>query len=277
MASGTKNKGVRAARASVVAKKPTPWGTIAAVLVIVLLAGGVFGYAYVKNQDKKDREAAAAKWRPGKANQDPSKAIDGIVIKDYKGAQHVDRDEKVAYDLTPPAGGPHDYVWADCTGVVYKAPVRSENLVHALEHGAIWIAYNADKVNGAALDKLKEKVTGQPKMILSPYPNLDKPISLQAWGHQLKLDNASDERIDHFVASLRQNQYVAPEYSSSCDPAPNADPSKGFDTANPPPFVADPGPNAVKMDGSNSKAAKAAASSAPPPPASGSSAPPPSK
>src|SRR4051794_33677550 len=50
MVSGKKTKANRdsvlAARASVVASKPKPWGTIAAVVAVVALAVGVFGYAY---------------------------------------------------------------------------------------------------------------------------------------------------------------------------------------------------------------------------------------
>ena len=40
---------------------------------------------------------------------------------------------------------------------------------------------------------------------MSPYPGLDKPISLQAWGFQLKVDNAGDRRIQDFINDLRQN------------------------------------------------------------------------
>ena len=68
-------------------------------------------------------------------------------------------------------------------------------MVHALEHGAVWIAYNPDKIKGEALDTLKAKVEGQPYMLMSPYPGLDKPISLQSWGHQLKLTKA--RRLAH--------------------------------------------------------------------------------
>ena len=56
-----------------------------------------------------------------------------------------------------------------------------------LEHGAVWITYNADQVKGAQLAKLKSYVSGIDRMAMSPYPNLDAPISLQAWGYQLKV------------------------------------------------------------------------------------------
>jgi Protein of unknown function (DUF3105) len=240
---GTKGKSVRAARSSVVSSKPKPWGTIIAVIAVLALAGGVFTYAFVQIHEKN-------KWIVSADNQDPSDNIPGVVKIKYEGAQHVDAKQRVAYDQNPPFGGPHDGIWADCTGIVYDKAVRNENMVHALEHGTVWIAYNPDQIKDAALDKLKGKVEGQPYMMLSPYPSLDRPISLQSWGHQLKLDSADDSRIDDFVKSLRSNRFTTPEPGGRCDPA---DPAQ-FDSTKPPPFVAEaPGPDAVKMDGSGAK------------------------
>jgi hypothetical protein len=47
-------------------------------------------------------------------------------------------------------------------------------------------------------------------MLMSKYPGLDKAISLQAWGFQLKVDNAGDKRIDDFIKDLRQNATQEP-------------------------------------------------------------------
>ncbi|GAA2961236.1 DUF3105 domain-containing protein [Actinokineospora diospyrosa] len=249
MASGTKKKGpqggkgggknaVKAARSTVVTKKGPPWALIAGITAIVLLAGGVFTYAFLQVSD-------AQKFIASEDNKDPSESIQGVVKVQYASGQHVQSTQRVAYDQSPPFGGPHDGVWADCTGIVYPSAVRTENMVHALEHGSVWIAYNPDKVQGAALDKLKSKVEGTAYMLMSPYPGLDRPISLQSWGHQLKLDSADDERIDQFIKSLRTNNYQNPEPGGRCDSN-----QTGFDPATPPPFVAEkPGADAVGMDG----------------------------
>ncbi|XVV02554.1 DUF3105 domain-containing protein [Actinosynnema sp. CA-248983] len=247
MTSGKKTKAARssvaAARSSVVAKKPKPWGTIIAVIAVLALAGTVFGYAYAQISEKNRQEAALAKWQPSEENKDPSDQIQGVVKKDYKPGRHVTAEQRVAYDHYPPFGGPHDNVWADCTGTVYAQPVRNENMVHPLEHGAVWIAYNPDQISGEALDKLKKRADGQPFTMLSPYPGLDKPISLQSWGHQLKVESADDERIDQFISALRRNQYTYPEVGAPCD-------SATFNVDNPPPFVAEkPGADAIPMDG----------------------------
>ena len=247
MASGKTSKAVRSARSTVVVSKPRPWGTLAAVLVIVLFAGGVFGYAYYKWDAKRDKEAELAAYTPSETNKDPSDKIEGIVKVEYgsNSRGHVDMTQRVAYDRLPPFGGPHDAVWAACNGVVYSDPVRNENMVHPLEHGAVWIAYNPDQISGEALDKLKDRVNGQQYIMLSPYPGLDKPISLQSWGHQLKLDSPDDPRIDRFIRALRTNPYQYPEVGATCDPRPGT-----WNSPNPPPFVGTPpGPNAVPMTG----------------------------
>jgi hypothetical protein len=240
MVSGKNSKAVRNARAAVVSHRSTPWGMIAAVMVVVLFAAVIFGYAFLRNEEKADRSAALAPFAPTAENQDPSTKIPGIQVVKYEGGQHIDPNVQVAYTHSPPFGGTHDYSWAACNGVVYPNPVRSENLVHSLEHGAVWIAYNPEQVTGAALTTLQSKVQSQPYTVMSPYPGLDQPISLQSWGHQLKLSDADDPRIDQFIAALRQNQYAFPEPGASCNELgpPN------FSQDNPPPFAPAPAPGA---------------------------------
>jgi len=241
MVSGNKSKAARSTRTRtpVVSHKSTPWGLIAAVLVVVLFAGGVFGYAFLRNQQNQAQTEALAPFTPTAQNQDPSKQIPGVVAQGYPGGQHVGRDTQVAYTHIPPFGGAHDAVWAACNGVVYPQAVRTENLVHSLEHGAIWIAYNPDQVTGDALETLRSKVDGEPYTVMSPYPGLDQPISLQSWSHQLKLSDATDPRIDQFIAALRLNQYAYPEPGASCNEVGS---NGGFSQDNPPPFAPAPAP-----------------------------------
>jgi len=241
MASGKNSRAVRSARSAVVAKRSTPWGMIAAVLVVVLFAGAIFGYYVVQNNAKQAKAAALAEWTPSDTNKDPSAKIPGIVIQPYAGANHVQPNQTVAYTHSPPFGGTHDGYWAACNGVVYPNPVRSENMVHALEHGSVWIAYNPDKISGDALKMLSTKIDGQPYSLMSPYPNLDQPISLQSWGHQLKLSDPNDPRIDEFIQSLRSNQYQYPEPGASCAALGPGQ----FDQDNPPPFAPAPPVSAV--------------------------------
>lgn len=238
MPSGKSSKTVRNARAIVTATKPKPWGTIAAVVAVVVFAGVIVTYAVIQIQ-------ASRAFKPTADTKDPSTQIQGILIKDYgTGRGHIGGDKRVAYDHSPPFGGPHDGIWAACNGVVYATPVRSENMVHSLEHGAVWIAYNPEQITGSALQTLQDRVRGKNYLMLSPYPGLGAPISLQSWGHQLKVTDSGDKRIDNFIQALRLNQYTYPEIGASCDVVTGS-----FDPTNPPPFVATPpGPDAVPLD-----------------------------
>jgi hypothetical protein len=238
MVSGSKSKTSRTARPTVVRRKAPPWGLIAAATVVVLFAVTIFGYAYFQSKAKSDQAAALAPFTPTAENQDPSKALAGIQVQSYEGGQHVAPNVRIAYTHSPPMGGAHDYSWASCNGVVYPNPVRSENLVHSMEHGAVWIAYNPDQITGDAVQTLSAKVQNQPYTVMSPYPGLDQPISLQSWGHQLKLSDVNDPRIDEFIAALRTNPYTYPEAGASCA---EIGPS-GFSQDNPPPFQPIPGP-----------------------------------
>ncbi|MFE3105953.1 DUF3105 domain-containing protein [Nocardia tengchongensis] len=227
-------------------KRQIPWLMIGAVVCVLALIGGIAWVLVPKIQDKQEQ----SKYTPSAQKKDPSDQISGVVKKEYPAGLHITGTQRVAYDQAPPFGGPHDGSWAACTGVVYPTAIRTENAVHSLEHGAVWITYNPDKVDKAGVDALAAKVKGKPYSLMSPYPGLDSPISLQSWGHQLKLNSTDDKRITQFITALRLNQYAYPEVGADC-----ANPT--FKTDNPPPFDASaPGPDAVPMDGTGATKAQ---------------------
>jgi hypothetical protein len=231
----------------------TPPLRIAVAAVAVLLAsacsssvnGAANGSAQAPTSDAPDTTETTTSEAGPTGEKDPSVGIKDIEIKQYTGADHVEAPQRVAYDQSPPFGGAHDGIWAACNGVVYTKAVRTEHMVHTLEHGAVWIAYNPDMIPASGLDHLAKKVTGVPYMVMSPYPGLDKQISMQSWGHRLKVDDASDPRIDQFIKALKQNKYTYPEPGATCDI-----PSDAFDQDNPPPFDPSPAPAGSKPVGS---------------------------
>ncbi|MEH0844302.1 DUF3105 domain-containing protein [Micromonospora sp. CPCC 205711] len=175
------------------------WGPIALFVAVGVLAAAIIGYgAYAAFQGSKPWEKRAD-------------GIDGIVNyrdkdKDLvKGGNH--QQGPIKYSVLPPVAGPHNGSWQNCMGDVYDAPIANEHAVHSLEHGAVWITYRPD-LPADQVAKLKEKVQGKEKLMLSPFDGLDKPISLQAWGYQLKVDNADDGRIDDFIKTLRVNASI---------------------------------------------------------------------
>lgn len=225
-----------------VIKREIPWFMIGAGAVLIAL----IALLTINLLPKYEEQAALERWTPSADNTDPSTEIPDVQIVDYPAALHVSADQRVAYDQTPPFGGPHDATWATCTGIVYPEAIRTENAVHSLEHGAVWITYNPDDLSADQVSSLAARVEGQQYTLMSPYPGLDSPISLQSWGHQLKVDNADDERIGQFITALRLNSNTYPEVGASCSSLPGG----GFDPDNPPLFdPTAPGPDAVPMDG----------------------------
>lgn len=183
-----------------------PWGLIAAATVVVVFAAGVIGYAVKKNVDAKPQDPAKLVAA--------AKKIEGIQSKQFPSGQHD--DNPIAYDTLPPFGGTHANVWADCTGTVYSKPIRDENAVHALEHGAVWITYDPSLPKDQ-VDTLKDLTAGKPYMLMSPYPGLKDKVSLQAWGYQLFVGSADDKRVKEFITDLKTNPQTTPEYGGRCD------------------------------------------------------------
>jgi hypothetical protein len=163
------------------------------------MAVGVIGYAVSQNRSKADY-----------ANPDK---IPGITHKVFSGGDH--KAGVIAYTESPPFGGPHSPIWADCTGTVYPNQIANENAVHDLEHGAVWIAYKPG-LPADQLDVLTKLVSGHQYTILTPYAGLKSNVSLQAWGYQLFVDSATDKRVERFVNALRLNQTNTPEPGASC-------------------------------------------------------------
>ena len=213
-ASRAGGRGGRTRPPTQVVAQQRPWGLIAAALAVVVFAAAVLTYAVVQV-----RKSEAARV-------DSVDEIDGIEVFEYEsGQQHV--PTQVAYEQSPPVGGPHAPPpdWADCTGTVYEVDIRHENAVHSLEHGAVWITYDPERVSDEDVDTLAELVEGEAGRMLSPYAGLDSPVSIQSWNHQLKVDSVRDERLEQFADFLALNPETHPEVGASCEnPTFAADP-----------------------------------------------------
>jgi hypothetical protein len=189
----------RAQSRKIVNQRQTPWGLITIAVVIVVLAVAVIGYAVHLGAKNK-------------ATSDPNK-IKGIDHKVFTSGDH--KSGVISYTESPPFGGPHAPIWADCTGTVYPDQIANENAVHDLEHGAVWITYKPG-LPADQLDVLTKLVAGVPYMLLTPYEGLKTNVSLQAWGYQLFVDSASDKRVKTFIKDLKLNQKNTPELGASC-------------------------------------------------------------
>ncbi|RZS79023.1 uncharacterized protein DUF3105 [Motilibacter rhizosphaerae] len=143
----------------------------------------------------------------------------------------------VQYAVVPPVGGPHNGTWMNAG--VYTKPIPSERAVHNLEHGAVWITYRpglaASEVS--ALRTLVHKQSLLPESAaslqsttsssnrfvdLSPWKDasLPSPIVISSWGHQLRVDSASDPRLQKFIDTFRVSKKYTPEYGPAVDGVP---------------------------------------------------------
>jgi hypothetical protein len=167
----------------------------------VLLAALVAAVAIPVSQEARKQAAVRAV-----ANA----PIQGVVEYQNLGREHL--QTPIAYEQTPPVGGDHHPVWQNCG--VYTEPVVNEHAVHSLEHGSVWISYDAS-VSGAEVTKLADRAEGEGYVLVSPVENQGSPIVLTAWGHQLGVDRADDERIDAFLLRYLQGPQT-PEPGAVC-------------------------------------------------------------
>ncbi|ANW20472.1 DUF3105 domain-containing protein [Streptomyces clavuligerus] len=165
--------------------------SISGVIVAGLVGFGVYVLNEENEEDKREEKLLA-------------QPISGIKTWDEKklGNNHVD-PKPVTYEQTPPVGGDHHTRWLNCDRSVYKEPVPNENAVHSLEHGAVWVTYN-DKAPKGDVEKLEKKVKETSYSMISPIKEQQGAIMLSAWGKQLTVDSADDERVELFFKKYVQ-------------------------------------------------------------------------
>jgi len=142
--------------------------------------------------------------------QEPQ-ALDGL--KTFAGLSRG-HDENVDYsgeDL-PPVGGIHSPEWQNCG--IYDEPIEAKNAVHSMEHGAVWVAYHPD-LPAREVGELQDTVRGESFVLLAPFPELNSPVVLTAWGIQLEVDSAGDGRIADFIERYQQGPQT-PEFGAPC-------------------------------------------------------------
>ncbi len=175
------SRGTRRTAAPV--KKPFPWGFATAMVLLALVLGGILTYA-ATNTGSGFRSAV------DRLDED----VRGVEVTEGASANHV--QGRVAYTVQPPNSGDHNSYPQTCQ--VYDAPVVPEHAVHSMEHGAAWVTYRPDLPRDQ-VTALEGLVAGDPYRMLSPFPGLSAPVTLQAWGRSLKVDSALDPRVRQFL------------------------------------------------------------------------------
>lgn len=180
------------------------FGGITLVILAIIVAVTIVIVGQVQ-QNAAIRDAAAA-------------PIEGVQEFEDLAKNHT--EEPVEYEQSPPVGGDHSPVWLNCG--VYTEPLPDMNVVHSMEHGAVWLTYQPDLAQ-PEVKALTDLVGNRSHVLLSPYEGQDSPVMASAWGLQLSVDAAADERLPAFLEKYAQGEQ-SPEPGAPCtggiDPAP---------------------------------------------------------
>lgn len=141
-----------------------------------------------------------------------NRPVDIEGIQQFQELVAMHQETPVTYEEVPPVGGIHYPAWQNCG--VYDQPIRNEMGVHSMEHGAVWITYHPDLTDWA-VEKLRDLVRPGSHRLLTPYPDLPSPIVVSAWGYQLQLESADDERLTQFIRQYEQGPNT-PELGATC-------------------------------------------------------------
>lgn len=138
--------------------------------------------------------------------------VEGVQAYRVDSRDHT--EDPLDYELSPPVGGDHFPVPATCGFYEAETAPPDELVVHDLEHGAVWIAYDPG-LDEAQLATLRDLVAQQAKVTATPVDGLGSPVVLSAWARQLPLDTVDDPRVVQFIETYR-NSANAPEPDEAC-------------------------------------------------------------
>lgn len=143
-------------------------------------------------------------------DRDTRQRPDGVTTFSYTGGDHT--SDAVDYTESPPVGGPHDAAWQTCD--FYDGTIRSENAVHSLEHGSVWITYRPD-ISDEEKERLQDVRGSDQYVLVSEYAEQESPIVATAWNNQLPIATADATELEQFINYFRQGPQT-PEPGATC-------------------------------------------------------------
>lgn len=181
------------------AKRNRIIGIIAAVVALLLVAGTVTTVLIINAAPQSgEREVISGDY------------ADRLELYPDLDATHT--ETRVSYDQSPPVGGPHNPAWLNCG--VYDEEQQNENVVHTLEHGAVWIAYDPAVTTDAEIDALVE-LAPDTYSVVSPYKGLGNAMVISAWGAQLTFSDVDDPAVTDFLTEFWRSPN-SPEPNAPC-------------------------------------------------------------
>lgn len=106
------------------------------------------------------------------------------------------------YNSTPPTSGPHDPTPTE-TGVMFEEPQPVEQVVHAMEHGAVVFWVNPS-VSAGLQEHAQELVNdafaqGYESLVYTPYEGMNVPFAMTAWGSLQQCVGFDADEVQTFV------------------------------------------------------------------------------
>lgn len=140
------------------------------------------------------------------ASQPPKNDLVGQSYED-QGATHIAQNElHPDYNSNPPSSGWH-YTEPAAWGF-YDRELSDEQVVHNLEHGGVWLAYQAN-IDQSTQETIKLLVARfSSKVIATQRSKNDTPIALVSWGRVLKMETFDKDAALDFI---RRNKNHGPE------------------------------------------------------------------
>jgi Protein of unknown function (DUF3105) len=183
------------------------WGSVILAVSVLVSLGACGG-------DEGGGGAEASERVPTNGGDLIGPAGEGVQgVEAYAVPNHAHTEDPLDYSHKPPVGGDHFFVPGTC-GFYSQDPPPVEMLVHDIEHGAVWIAYQPD-LPDAQLATLRDLAAQQAKVIITPHEDMDSPITVTSWGRQLALDSVDDPRLEQFITTYR-NGPLTPEPAAPC-------------------------------------------------------------
>ncbi|MER3405996.1 MAG: hypothetical protein C4289_13225, partial [Chloroflexota bacterium] len=128
----------------------------------------------------------------------------GQRVPDLGNAHVLPGDPMPVYNSDPPTSGPH-FGSLPRPGV-HREPLDKRLQVHFLEDGGVIVQYKCAGTEACPEleSQLRRIVERYPdKVLLAPYPPMDRMIALTAWTRIDKFDEFDEERIVRFINRWR--------------------------------------------------------------------------
>jgi hypothetical protein len=181
------------------AKRNRILGIIAAIVALLLVVGTVATVLILNAAPPStDEEVISGDY------------VDRLEL--YPDLDGTHTDTRVTYDQSPPVGGPHNPAWLNCG--VYDEEQQNENVVHTLEHGAVWITYDPASATDDEIDALIE-LAPDTYSVVSPYDGLGNVMVISAWGAQLRFTEVDDPAVTDFLTEFWRSP-TSPEPNAPC-------------------------------------------------------------